>query len=395
MKKIIKCPICRKKFKDFINLGKHPCADTFLRNKQESLNLKKYPLIVGYCICEHMSAIYKVSPFKRYKENEYSYTSNNSPVSISHFSKIAKKIVKKFKLDRSKKVIEVGSNDGTFLKNIKDISNAEVLGIDPSDNMCKLAKKKGIDSLNIFFNSRNVNMITKKYGKFDVLYGANVFNHIDDPKDFLLGCKKILKKSGALILEVPDLESLFNSIGFDTIYHEHRQYFSKKSVNKIFKFLNLRIMNIENIDYMSGSIRIFAKNDKYNLKIFKTKTNFSKFKFFKKNIFFVKKKILEFINENKINKKKIIGIGAATKGNTLLNFCNISDKDINYIIENSPHKIGKFTPGTGIKILDEKKMKIFQAAIILPWNITKHLTKKFLQNSKVSYISIQKVVKSL
>ena len=395
MKKIIKCPICRKKFKDFINLGKHPCADTFLRNKQESLNLKKYPLIVGYCICEHMSAIYKVSPFKRYKENEYSYTSNNSPVSISHFSKIAKKIVKKFKLDRSKKVIEVGSNDGTFLKNIKDISNAEVLGIDPSDNMCKLAKKKGIDSLNIFFNSRNVNMITKKYGKFDVLYGANVFNHIDDPKDFLLGCKKILKKSGALILEVPDLESLFNSIGFDTIYHEHRQYFSKKSVNKIFKFLNLRIMSIENIDYMSGSIRIFAKNDKYNLKIFKTKTNFSKFKFFKKNIFFVKKKILEFINENKINKKKIIGIGAATKGNTLLNFCNISDKDINYIIENSPHKIGKFTPGTGIKILDEKKMKIFQAAIILPWNITKHLTKKFLQNSKVSYISIQKVVKSL
>ena len=154
-------------------------------------------------------------------------------------------------------------------------------------------------------------------------------------------------------------------------------------------------MSIENIDYMSGSIRIFAKNDKYNLKIFKTKTNFSKFKFFKKNIFFVKKKILEFINENKINKKKIIGIGAATKGNTLLNFCNISDKDINYIIENSPHKIGKFTPGTGIKILDEKKMKIFQAAIILPWNITKHLTKKFLQNSKVSYISIQKVVKSL
>ena len=118
MKKIIKCPICRKKFKDFINLGKHPCADTFLRNKQESLNLKKYPLIVGYCICEHMSAIYKVSPFKRYKENEYSYTSNNSPVSISHFSKIAK-IVKKFKLDRSKKVIEVGSNDGTFLRNIK------------------------------------------------------------------------------------------------------------------------------------------------------------------------------------------------------------------------------------------------------------------------------------
>ena len=156
------------------------------------------------------------------------------------------------------------------------------MGIDPSDNMCKLAKKKGIDSLNIFFNSRNVNMITKKYGKFDVLYGANVFNHIDDPKDFLLGCKKILKKSGALILEVPDLESLFNSIGFDTIYHEHRQYFSKKSVNKIFKFLNLRIMSIENIDYMSGSIRIFAKNDKYNLKIFKTKTNFSKFKFFKK-----------------------------------------------------------------------------------------------------------------
>jgi len=395
MKKITKCPICKKKFKDFINLGHHPCADTFLKNKWNSLNLKKYPLIVGYCTCEHMSAIHKVSPYKRYKENEYSYTSNNSPVSISHFSKIAKKIVKKYKIDKSKKVIEVGSNDGTFLNNIKKFSKAKVLGVDPSDNMCRLANKKGVHCINVFFNSKNANIIKKKYGDFDVLYGANVFNHIDDPKDFLLGCKKILKKSGTLILEVPDLESLFSSIGFDTIYHEHRQYFSKKSVNKVFKSLDLNILNIENIDYMSGSIRIFAKNDKYKLKTFKTNTNYSLFKFFKKNIFLVKKKILEFISKNKIKKKKIVGIGAATKGNTLLNFCNIKDKDIECIIENSPHKIGKYTPGTGIKILDEKKMRVFQAAIILPWNITKHLSKKFLQRSNISYISIQKIVKNL
>ena len=395
MKTNKKCPICKKKFKNFLNLGKHPCADTFVKNKLKAKNLKRYQLIVGYCDCEHMSSIIQVSPHKRYKEHKYSYTSNNSPVSLFHFKQVAKKIINKFRINKFSNVIEIGSNDGTFLKNIKDLSSSKVLGIDPSDNMCNIAKKKGVNSLNIFFNNSSSGRLIREYGKFDILYGANVFNHIEDPYDFLSACKKVLKDSGALILEVPDLESLFRKIGFDTIYHEHRQYYSKKSINKLFKLLNLRIISIENINYMSGSIRIFAKNENYKKKKFQSKTGINEFKKFKNKIFHVKREMLNFVKKNKLSNKITVGIGAATKGNTLLNYCNFNSKDIKYILENSPHKIGKYTPGSAIRIVNEKKIKKFDSAIILPWNITKHLTKKFLQNSNLSFTSIPKIVKKI
>ena len=131
-------------------------------------------------------------------------------------------MVKDFNITSKNSVLEIGSNDGTFLKNIKDLSNVKVLGIDPSDYMCKLANKKGIRTLSKFFNYQSSKLIEKKYGKFDFLYGANVFNHIDDPKNFLKCCKLITKPKSIIILEVPDLNSLFKGVGFDTIYHEHR-----------------------------------------------------------------------------------------------------------------------------------------------------------------------------
>ena len=391
-----KCLICKNKFLDYVHLGSHPCADTFTKKKDSALKLKKYPLIVGYCKCNHLSSIYNISPYERYIQTNYSYTSDNSPVSQKHFKDIALKIIKKFKINKTKSVIEIGSNDGTFLKLIKDNSNSKVLGVDPSAVMCKLANKKKINSINIFFNQSNSNKIQKKYDKFDILYGANVFNHVDDPIDFLAGCKNVVKKNGIIILEVPDLDSLFKNVGFDTIYHEHRNYFSRKSIITVFRKINLNILKIDNINYMAGSLRVYAINQKSENKL-ENKNNFYKLKSnfinFKNRIFLVRKKILEFINKYNKQKKIIVGLGAATKGNTLLNFCEITYNQITCVLDNSPHKIGKYMPGSGIKIIDEKKFKKYDAAIILPWNITRHLYKKFLKNRKISYTSIAKVIK--
>ena len=398
MKKKNKCLICNKKFLEYLNLGYHPCADTFINRKIDSLKLKKYPLVVGFCKCNHLTSIYNISPYERYKKNNYSYTSDNSPVSKKHFDDIAKKIFKNFLINNNKSVIEIGSNDGTFLKNIKKYANCKVLGIDPSNNMCKLALKKKISSLNIFFNYKNSKIIKNNHGKFDVLYGANVFNHVDDPINFLKGCKNIVKRSGNIILEVPDLNSLIKSVGFDTIYHEHRHYFSRQSISKLFEKVNINLIKIDKIGYMAGSLRIYSKNEPYK-KNKKYKFNYQvqrkNFLNFKIKISLVKKKIIEFVRKNSFNGKIVIGLGAATKGNTLLNFCNLDYNDINCVLDNSPHKIGKFMPGSGIKILDETKFKKYDAALILPWNITKHLYKKFLKNRKISYTSIAKIVKDL
>ena len=398
MKKLEKCTICDKKFKRILGLGYHPCADTFVKDRKVAINLKRHLLEVGFCECNHLTSINKVSPFERYKKNNYSYTSNNSPVSLSHFNNMAKNMVKEFNITSKNSILEIGSNDGTFLKNIKDLSKANVLGIDPSDYMCKIASKKGIKTLNKFFNYQSSKLIEKKYGKFDFLYGANVFNHIDDPENFLKGCKLITKPKGKIILEVPDLDSLFKGIGFDTIYHEHRNYFSKISLLTIFKKVNLEIIRFEYIDYMSGSIRIFARNNKFkklNIKFKDKRNHFKIFLNFEKKVKIVKSNIINFVNEIKKNNKIVVGLGAATKGNTLLNFCKFNEQHIKCILESSPYKIGKFAPGSGIPIVDEKKFKNYHAILILPWNITNHLHKKFLQNTKIPYTSIAKIASKI
>ena len=148
--KINNCSICNKKFLKIIDLGSHPCADTFLNSKHEAKSLPRFPLQVGFCNCFHFTAINKISGHERYQKFKYSYTADNSPVSRNHFKTVAKKLSKKIKLNMDSFVVEAGSNDGTFLSAIKKFSNAKVLGVDPSKNVSKLAEKKVLILLLIF-----------------------------------------------------------------------------------------------------------------------------------------------------------------------------------------------------------------------------------------------------
>lgn len=385
-----KCRICNNRFQSFLSLGKQPCADTFLKSQKQALSLKKFPLIVGFCKCAHLSAIYPISGYLRYEKHDYSYTSDNSIVSRSHFRKIAKIICKNLKLNKKSFLVEAGSNDGTFLNEVVNLSKAKVLGVDPSSNISKIARKKKIQTLTSYFDYKCSGIIKKKFGNADVIYGANVFNHVDDINNFLKGASRLIKNNGRLILEVPDLNSLIEKVGFDTIYHEHRHYFSENSLSKILNKQGFSVLKIQKINYMSGSLRVFASKNKINNKIKFRKISLSQFNLFKKKVFITIQKIREFTKKN----KPVLGIGAATKGNTLLNCCNFNDEDIKYILDRSKHKINKFTPGSGIKILKESNLIDKYSALILPWNITRYLVKKkFFKNLK--YTSIAKITRNL
>lgn len=389
-----KCNICNKKFIETLSLGNHPCADTFLKTKSQAIRLKKYPLIVGYCKCSHLTSLYPVPSYQRYEKYNYSYTSDNSPVSRLHFKKIANYISKKFRINKNSFVVEAGSNDGTFLSEIKKISRAKVLGVDPSKNISQLAKKRNIKTMIDYFNVKSSNIIKRLYGPADLVYGANVFNHVDDNLNFLDAANFLLNQKGTLILEVPDLKSLINKIGFDTIYHEHRHYYSEKSLNKILKKKGFKIIKLEKINYMAGSLRIFAKKNNSNIKSINkfSQIALSDFRNFKKKIFYIIKNIQYFVKKNIEKKNYVYGIGAATKGNTLLNCCKFTDKDIKFILDKSKFKINKFTPSSGIKIIKEDKNLKIKAALILPWNISDHLIKKFFKKRKIMYTSIAKII---
>ncbi len=388
------CNICNRKFIDTLFLGMHPCADTFLRNKLEAIRLKRYPLKVGYCKCSHLTSIYPVPSFQRYEKYDYSYTSDNSPVSKSHFKKIANYIFRRFKINKNSFIVEAGSNDGTFLDQIKKISKAKVLGVDPSINISKLAKKKNIDVMVDYFNTFSSKKIKKIYGKADIIYGANVFNHADNNLNFLDAVNYLLNEKGTLILEVPDLKSLIDKVGFDTIYHEHRHYYSEKSFNEILNKKNFKIIKIERINYMAGSIRVFAVKKTYKVK-YTNKFSYvtiNEFKNFKKKMSYVINAIRLFVDKYKKKNFFVYGIGAATKGNTLLNCCKFTDKDIKYILDKSKFKINKFTPTSGIKIIKEDINLEIKAALILPWNISKYLVEKVFKKKKIVFTSIAKVI---
>jgi len=389
------CNICGKKFIDTLFLGNHPCADTFLKSKLKALRLKKYPLKVGYCKCSHLTSIYNIPSFQRYEKYDYSYTSNNSPVSKLHFKKIANKIFFDFKVNKKSFIVEAGCNDGTFLHEIKKISKAKVLGVDPSINISKLAKKKNIEVMVNYFNTLSSKKIKSVYGEADIIYGANVFNHVDKSSDFLNGVNFLLNEKGTLILEVPDLKSLIKNVGFDTIYHEHRNYFTEMSLNKILFNNGFKIIKLERIRYMAGSIRVFAVKISNNKKCFNkfSYVTYNDFKNFKKKIAYVINAIKLFVDKNKKKNFDIYGIGAATKGNTLLNCCKFTDKDIKFILDKSKFKINKFTPSSGIKIIKEDKNLKIKAALILPWNISKHLKKNILKKKNIVFTSIEKVIK--
>ncbi len=389
-----KCNICNKRFIEKLSLGNHPCADTFLRTKLKAIKLRKYPLVVGYCNCSHLTSIYPVPSFQRYEKYDYSYTSDNSPVSRLHFKKIANHIINQFGIDKKSFIVEAGSNDGTFLNEIQKISKAKVLGVDPSKNISLLAKKKNINILVNYFNKRSSQKIKKLHGKADIIYGANVFNHVDDNLNFLDAANYLLNDNGILILEVPDLKSLVEKVGFDTIYHEHRHYYSEKSINKILKKKDLKIIKLEKIKYMAGSLRVYAKKAISSSKSIKkfSYITLKDFRSFKKKIDFIVKDIKSFVSKNVDQHNSVYGIGAATKGNTLLNCCNFTDKDIKFILDKSKFKINKFTPSSGIKIIKEDKNLKIKAALILPWNISSHLIKKFFKKRKIMYTSIAKII---
>ena len=392
-----KCLICNSFFLDFLDLGHHPCADTFLNDKLKSQNLKKTRLKVGFCKCSHLTTVYPVNSHERYEKYDYSYTSSNSPISRYHFKNIANIISKNYLIKKNSFVVEAGSNDGTFLREIKRFYKCNVLGIDPSKNMCEIAKKKGIESISTYFNSQTSKTIIKKYGHADILYGANVFNHVDDNLSFLDAANIILKPGGMLVLEVPDLDSLIKKVGFDTIYHEHRHYYSIKSISKILKLKNFYIKKFYKINYMAGSLRVFAFKSNKKIKQIKYKSivDLKDFKIFKKKVSIITTEINKFVDQSIVQGTKIYGVGAATKGNTLLNCCHLNSNKIEAILDNSKYKIGKYTPGSAIKIINEKKIKKIEKGIILPWNITTYLVNKLFKNKKNSYISIARIVKKI
>ena len=383
-----KCLCCNKsKLNKIIDLGQHSFADRFIPKKKIKQVDPKYPLILDLCShCKFIQSRAITDPKKRYSEIDYSYTSSNSQYSRNHWIDFAKNLNKKINV-KGKKIYEIGSNDGFLIHCLKKMG-AKVLGIDASEFMVKISKKR-VRTINCIFNYDQSIKIKKKYGKADIIIANNVFNHSDNPKNFLQGIQNLLKKNSIFIFEQPYFASGLYSLKFDQIYHEHISYFTAKNIQSILNNCKLKIFSMEKNKYHGDSLRTIAVKRDFKLKkkanikfiISENKKGIYKKKFYTEFNYKIKlkrEKLLKKIDKFRENNFKIAGIGAGAKSNTFLTFSGLNNNKIKFLTDSSKFKQNKLTPLTRIPIKDDKAItKINKlACIILSWNISKMVIKK-------------------
>jgi SAM-dependent methyltransferase len=311
------------------------------------------------------------------------YVSSTSKVFIKHFELFADHIIRKFNLNDSTLVVDIGSNDGILLKPLKD-RGKRVLGVEPARHIAKMASKNGIPTIADWFTQDAAKRIVRKHGHASIVTGTNVFAHIDDLDEVLRGVKTLLGPNGVFITESPYLIDFIQKSYFDLVYHEHLSYWSIRSLDRLFHRFDMEVFAVEKVPVHGGSIRVYAQKINDGHKMQKSVKKFlakeKKMKLSDKNTYIEyemkilenKRKLIDLLTKLKRRGNTIVGYGAPAKGNTLLNYFKIGLEIVDYIVDDSPLKQGLYTPGTHIPVVSSKKLNEMTPdyVLILAWNFS-------------------------
>lgn len=382
---ITACHLCGSdNLEKVLDLGFHPLADFFLKPSQLLEPERRYPLSLLLCQnCGHGMNSFVVPAKERYQENDYSYDSSNSKVSVQHFAEMAEEVRKRAGVKKGELVVDIGSNVGTLLQAFKNLGS-EVLGVDPAQNIALLAEKNGIPTINDFFNEQSAEKILQK-GKAKVITITNAFNHISPLGEFMENLVKVLDKEGTFVIELPYFLDIIRKKFFDFIYLEHVSYIAIKPLKSFFRKYGLSISHIEENNYLNGPLRIYVSYGEESPLVAKQVEleeslglyNLEEWKKLSEEVKNLKVNLLKELVETRLRGGKIVAVGAAAKGNTLLNYCGIDSSFIDFVTDASPLKIGKYTPGSHLPIFsDDAINESVSHALILPWNIADFLIGK-------------------
>jgi len=384
------CRLCEKSnLVSVLKLEPTPPANAFVSKEESCVKQQYFPLDVYFCEnCHHVQLLDIVDP-KILFEN-YVYVSGTSPVFVKHFDEYAKSILTKYPQSHNLVIVDIGSNDGTFLRSFKNLGY-KVLGVDPAKKIAVKATKEGIETINEFFTMELSEKIKKKYGTAAILTANNVFAHMDDLKNFIKSVKNLLSSSGIFVFEVSYLVDVIENTLFDMTYHEHLSYHAVKPLISFFEKNGFELIETVRTDTHGGSLRGIVQlqggahkvdesvrkcidlEDKMELNKVQT------YEKFERKIAKQKEKIRSLLLEIKSKDQKIAGLGAPAKATTLMHHFEIDSNYIDFIIDDNPLKQGLFSPGMHIPVvssnwLEEKKPDYL---VILAWNFAESLMKKY------------------
>ncbi len=374
----MKCKITGEKISPFMSFGKMPLANGFLK-KEEFEKEFFYQMEVGFS--EKLS-LFQLNDFpnpEKMFNKEYPFYTGSSSYMKSHFKDYADWIKKNY-LKNNSKLIEVGSNDGTFLKNFVN-TDIEYVGFEPSENVANEAIKNNINTRNVFFNKKNIEDLKNFKGNTNVISAANVICHIPNLNDLISAVDILLSKKGVFVFEEPYMGSMFSKVSYDQIYDEHIFMFSITSIKKIFELCGFDLIDVIPQITHGGSMRyVVARKNQHQIKtsvinglkieIEKKLNDIESCLKFKQECEKSKKRTIESLKKYKNMNKSIAGYAATSKSTTILNYCNIDSNIIDFICDTTEDKIGKYSPGMHIPIesMSYFKNQLPDVAYLFAWN---------------------------
>ncbi len=378
MKEIYKSiiPNDDSRVEEILDLGTSPLANGLIKKDE---NVNSYPLKIGRCDKSgHIQLINFIEPSEMFKN--YLYISSVSSTLEKHLKSISDFLNNFIEINENELCVDIGSNDGTLLSGFVD-KGKKVLGVDPAENLAKLAKEKGVETFTGYFSKKTSDEILLKHGKAKVITLTNTFPHLQNLEDFMNGVSNLIDDEGVLFLEAHYLADIYDQVAFDTIYHEHVSYWHLKPIKNMFNSFGFDIKFVERLPLHHGQLRVVASKSK-NIKQDESVENLIKWE--SENKIDSKEKAIEFADNSLRIKQElntvignikkeggsIGGYGAPAKATTLMNFLNLNKNNLDFVVDRSVLKQGLIIPGTEIEISHPDKIQEENPdyLILFAWN---------------------------
>jgi SAM-dependent methyltransferase len=362
---------------DVLDLGCMPLANALLTTEQLSEPEETYPLKLVFCPhCSLVQITETVLPGKLFRE--YAYFSSFSDAWVRHARKLVERLVRSRSLGAANLAVEIASNDGYLLQHYGE-AGVPVLGIEPAENIANAAKARGVRTITDFFTHDLACRLVARGERADVIHANNVLAHVGDLNGFVKGCRLLLKDDGVAVIEVPYVKDLIDGCQFDTIYHEHLSYFSLTALKALFARHAMVIRDVERLATHGGSLRLFietrGKEDHSVTDLLQEEAGWGVqdlafYGGFGQRIDELKQSLRGLLLDLKSKGQRLAAYGAAAKGSILLNYFQIGRELLDFVVDRSTYKQGRYMPGVRLPICPPERLleEMPGCVLLLTWN---------------------------
>ena len=372
----------------FLELGPQPLANANLGSPGDAAAEPRFPLDLYFCEdCALVQLLDVIDPEVLFRH--YLYVTGTSETIAQHNRGYARTVTDLLRLGADDLVVEVASNDGSLLSCFKDLG-VRTLGVEPATNIAQLARERGIETVNEFFDAPTGAKLRAERGAARAVIGNNVLAHVDDTQGFLRGARALIDEDGLVITEVPWAGEMLEKLEYDTVYHEHLCYFSVSALMRLCEKAGLVLVRIDHVPVHGGSVRMYAGLPSHHgghssavlAEVEHERqmglTSLARWQRFARDVAEQRAQLLELLRSLAAQGKSLAAYGAPAKGNTMLNYCGIGTDLLPFTVDRNPLKVGTWTPGMHIPVLPVETLLERQPdyVLILPWNFADEIMRQ-------------------